>query len=562
MYKYVQSRPVSKAPSQNPDFLIAGLIPDFSDDDNWIAESPAPTRAGTTGQRNMVTESPLKINLGLHEFLTATSNQPKPLIIPLCAELPLPEVSPLDVYTSTRKGCGFLLESIDGSEKIARYSFIGIDPEVIISIGENVEVRGNEPFVAISCDPEGDNPVDKIESILSRFNYINVKAPRFFGGMVGYFAYDCVYSLFDKMKGETGGNKNPGNPDARFMLTKDCIVFDHRDRKLFIFSSPLLTYDSDLPAEYERSIAKITAIADHLAGLETGKPKTAQSRKKDRTGKPGYVSSLSQQAFEKSVERVKEHIVAGDIFQAVISRRMECEVGEDPFPIYAALREINPSPYMYYLDFGDEKVIGASPEMLVRVEKRKVTTVPIAGTRPRGENAVEDKRLAEELLLDRKERAEHTMLVDLARNDLGRICRFGSVEVGEFMGVEKFSHVQHIVSTVDGVLKDNLDCYDALKSCFPAGTVSGAPKIRAMQIIGEEEPEARGLYAGAVGWIGFDRNLEFAIAIRTVIVQGRQAYIQVGAGIVADSVPENEWKETENKAAAMLRAIERAGAPS
>jgi anthranilate synthase component 1 len=217
---------------------------------------------------------------------------------------------------------------------------------------------------------------------------------------------------------------------------------------------------------------------------------------------------------------------------------------------------------MYYLDFGDEQVIGASPEMLVRVEKRRVTTVPIAGTRPRGNDAQKDAQLAQELLEDPKERAEHTMLVDLARNDIGRVCRFGSVNVEEFMGVEKFSHVQHIVSTVNGMLRDNLDCYDAFKSCFPAGTVSGAPKIRAMQIIGEEEMQNRGLYAGAVGYIGFDRNLEFAIAIRTVIVRNGRAYVQVGAGIVADSVPENEWKETESKASAMLRAIERAGVSS
>jgi anthranilate synthase component 1 len=215
---------------------------------------------------------------------------------------------------------------------------------------------------------------------------------------------------------------------------------------------------------------------------------------------------------------------------------------------------------MYYIDFGDEKVIGASPEMLVRVERRRVTTVPIAGTRPRGKTGGEDEQLARDLLQDPKERAEHTMLVDLARNDLGRVCKFGSVEVDGFMGIEKFSHVQHIVSTVNGVLKDNLDCYDALKSCFPAGTVSGAPKIRAMQIIDHEEPRNRGIYAGAVGYIGFDKNLEFAIAIRTVIMQGNRASIQVGAGIVADSVPENEWKETENKAAAMMRAIEQAGA--
>jgi anthranilate synthase component 1 len=274
------------------------------------------------------------------------------------------------------------------------------------------------------------------------------------------------------------------------------------------------------------------------------------------------VPGISQRSFEQAVKSVKEHIVAGDIFQAVISRRLDFPVNSDPFAIYTALREINPSPYMYYLDFGDEKVIGASPEMLVRVEKRRVTTVPIAGTRPRGRTKAEEDKLAKDLLLDKKELAEHTMLVDLARNDLGRVCRFGSVTVSEFMGIEKFSHVQHIVSTVNGMLRDNLDCYDAFKSCFPAGTVSGAPKIRAMQIIDEQEPGTRGLYAGAVGYIGFDRNLDFAIAIRTIQVRKDRAYVQVGAGIVADSVPENEWKETESKAAAMVRAIEHSGACS
>ncbi len=506
----------------------------------------------------------LKINLGLNEYLTAVKDQPKPLIIPLCAELPLPDISPLDVYTGTRNGCGFLLESMEGSEKIARYSYIGIDPEFVVTIGKTVNVRGNERFTAIAKEPEGETPVDKIKSILSRFCYVNVKAPRFFGGMVGYFAYDCVYSLFEKVRDgynddlSTIGSGACKDHDASFMLTKDCIVFDHAERKLFIFSSPFLTYESDLEEEYNRSIAKIRALGDHIASLASGK-KASQALKQASGKKPKYVPSISQEAFERSVERVKEHIVTGDIFQAVISRRMECEVKNDPFTIYAALREINPSPYMYYLDFGDEQVIGASPEMLVRVEKRRVTTVPIAGTRPRGRDVCEDEHLAQELLEDPKERAEHTMLVDLARNDVGRVCRFGSVEVGEFMGIEKFSHVQHIVSTVNGMLRDNLDCYDAFKSCFPAGTVSGAPKIRAMQIIGEEETQNRGIYAGAVGYIGFDRNLEFAIAIRTVIVRNGRAYVQVGAGIVADSVPAKEWKETESKASAMLRAIEQAG---
>jgi anthranilate synthase component 1 len=510
----------------------------------------------------------LTLNLGLQEYMTAVNDQPKPLIIPLCAELPLPDISPLDLYTSTRKGCDFLLESMEGSEKIARYSYIGIDPEFVITIGNTVDIKGNEPFTAIVKDPEGKTPVDQIKSILSRFCYINVKAPRFFGGMVGYFAYDCVYSLFDKVRNgriyrpDSTGDQEYRDHAARFMLTKDCIVFDHAERKLYIFSSPFLTYDADLKFEYEQSFAKIQTLRDHIATLASDKRTREVPIQVKKNKNVDYIPSISQEAFERSVERVKEHIAAGDIFQAVISRRVDCEVKTDPFAIYAALREINPSPYMFHLDFGDEQVIGASPEMLVRVERRRVTTVPIAGTCPRGCNAHADAQLAQDLLNDPKERAEHTMLVDLARNDVGRVCRFGSVEVEEFMGVEKFSHVQHIVSTVNGVLKDNLDCYDAFKSCFPAGTLSGAPKIRAMQIIGDEEPQNRGIYGGAVGYIGFDRNLEFAIAIRTVIVRNGRAYVQVGAGIVADSVPANEWKETESKASAMLRAIERAGVSS
>ncbi|MFA5348367.1 MAG: anthranilate synthase component I [Methanoregula sp.] len=507
----------------------------------------------------------LTLNLGLQEYLTAVRDQPKPLIIPLCAELPLPDISPLDLFISIRKGYGFLLESMEGSEKIARYSYIGIDPEFVITIGDTVDIQGNEPFTAIVKNPEGETPVDQIKSILSRFGYINVKAPRFFGGMVGYFAYDCVYSLFRNVrKGHTneldsGRNSDFGNHTARFMLTKDCIVFDHAEKKLYIFSSPFLTYDSDPEFEYEQSFSKILALQDRIAILTPGYHAGPVQKQNMNKKMVDYISSISQEAFEVSVKKIQEYIAAGDIFQAVLSRRIECAVTGDPFAIYAALREINPSPYMYYIDFGDEQVIGASPEMLVRVEKRRVTTVPIAGTRPRGTDAREDAEFEQDLLADPKERAEHTMLVDLARNDLGRVCRFGSVEVEEFMGIEKFSHVQHIVSTIRGMLNDNLDCYDAFKSSFPAGTVSGAPKIRAMQIIDEEETRNRGPYAGAVGYIGFDRNLEFAIAIRTVIVRNGRAYVQVGAGIVADSIPEREWAETESKAFAMLRAIERAG---
>lgn len=502
----------------------------------------------------------LPLNLTLREFMTAVNTQPKPLIIPLCAELLLPDISPLQLYKSTRKGSGFLLESMEGSEKLARYSFIGIKPEMVISIDDAVHIQGNELFTAIAREPEGKDPVERIRSVLSRFHYMNVKAPRFFGGMVGYFAYNCVYTLFNKVReGKEPAVRKKGDvPDARFMFTKDCIVIDHVDKKLFIFSSAFLTYDTDCEEEYRNCTEKIQALADHISALGIGKMNQSDQKTATSEHTP-FVSQVSRENFEGSVDRIKEHIVAGDIFQAVLSRRIECTITNDPFAIYAALRTINPSPYMYYLDFGDEKVIGASPEMLVRVEKRRVTTVPIAGTRPRGKTTTEDEQLAQDLLNDTKELAEHTMLVDLARNDIGRVSRFGSVEVSEFMNIEKFSHVQHIVSTVSGVLKDNLDCYDAFRSCFPAGTVSGAPKIRAMQIIDDQEPLPRGLYAGAVGYIGFDRNLDFAIAIRTVIVRDETAYVQVGAGIVADSVPASEWMETENKAAAMIRAIEQSG---
>ncbi len=447
-------------------------------------------------------KQPLVLNLGLQEFLTTVKDQPKPLIIPLCAEMPLPDISPLGVYTSIRKGCGFLLESMEGSEKIARYSFIGTDPEFIITLGKTIEIEGNDPFTAIAKDPLGNTAVDQIKTILSRFCYLNVKAPRFFGGMVGYFAYDCVFSLFEKVRTSHDNMRDsirknsPGENSARFMFTKDCIVFDHAERKLYIFSSPFLTYESDPESEYNKCCSKILALRDYIAALGSDKPEGTQ-KIEDRIKKTvEYFTTVSKENFEESVRRIKDHIVEGDIFQAVLSRGIECTVNGDPFTIYAALRAINPSPYMYYIDFGDEQVIGASPEMLVRVEKRQVTTVPIAGTRPRGQNPEKDMEFARELLADPKERAEHTMLVDLARNDLGRVCRFGTVEVEEFMGIEKFSHVQHIVSTVRGMLQDNLDCYDAFKSCFPAGTVSGAPKIRAMQIIDEEESRNRGIYAG------------------------------------------------------------------
>src|SRR5512136_160664 len=493
-----------------------------------------------------------RLNLSEEEFISAVEHQPRPLVIPLSLERPLPRISPLTIYSGLPGDRGFLLESMEGSEKMARYSFLGKDPDLTVTFGEEVRVEGREPLLSIARSPEGTNAIDGLASLLRRFHFMNLKAPRYFGGMVGYLAYDVIYDLARKVK----PREKPGTglPVAQFMMARDCVVLDHVAGKMFVFSSPVLTYDSD-PGELYR------AARERILGLDR-RIRELEERGDEFFLLPGKTDPLPcrsgtpRPAFEAAVRRVREYILAGDIFQAVISRKIGCDLPGDPFRIYRALRIINPSPYMFYLDLGDLKVIGSSPEMLVRVERGRVTTVPIAGTRLRGRTPEEDERLAQELRSDEKERAEHLMLVDLARNDVGKVSRFGSVKVAESMAVARFSHVQHLVSTVHGTLSDHLTPFDALKSCFPAGTVSGAPKIRAMEIIEELEPERRGLYAGAVGYAGFDRTLEFAITIRTIVARGRRAEVQVGAGIVADSDPGREWEETESKGMALIRAIE------
>ncbi len=496
----------------------------------------------------------LTLNLGLREYLDAVEHQAKPLVIPLGAEIPLPGVSPVTIFSHLFKDRGFLLESMEGSEKIARYSYLGGDPPLTLTFGSRMHSEGIEPYASIARDPEGRHAVDQIRSLLHRFNFINLRAPRFFGGMVGYFSYDLVFALY---KGILESRKDPSPyPDAEFMLVKDCVVLDHVARRMFLFSSPLLLYDSEPETEYEASRERIYRVAERIRTLQDPENLPLHTAS---CSSPVYTSNLSREEFCHAVRRVQEYIRAGDLYQGVLSRRIDFTPEGDPFAVYRALREINPSPYLYYLNFGERKVIGASPEMLVRVERRRITTVPIAGTRPRGNNPEEEERLGRELRSDEKERAEHTMLVDLARNDVGRIAKFHSIRVKDFMTLERFSHVQHLVSTVEGTLRDDLDACDALISCFPAGTVSGAPKVRAMEIIDELEPDRRGLYAGAVGYVGFDRNLECAITIRTILFDRHRASIQVGAGIVADSVPEREFQETESKAQAMLRAVERAG---
>ncbi|MEN6609678.1 MAG: anthranilate synthase component I family protein [Methanoregulaceae archaeon] len=499
------------------------------------------------------------VNLTCDEFCAVQRSDDRPLLIPLFAELPLPGISPCDLYAAFGKAPSYILESIEGNEKIARYSCIGFSPVLSVTIGGSLICTGEEQLQTIAGQVGVSDPVQTVREILDGIAVADIPAPKFFGGFTGYFSYDLIRILHPAHFNRARNESEPETPLAEFLLVKDCIVFDHRKEKLYVIASVLFTGNSDPVAEYKKAAEiirersrMIQAASQSSSQIESGSDMT---RSHDPSKIPSHVSNMTRQEFMDAVNRVKDYISAGETFQTVISRRLECRIRCTPFEIYRALRSINPSPYLYYLDFGDHQVIGASPEMLVRVENRIITTVPIAGTRKRGKTPTEDEALARELLADEKERAEHTMLVDLARNDIGRVAEFGSVHIEGFMSVEKFSHVQHIVSVVEGKLDPKYNAFDAFSACFPAGTVSGAPKIRAMQIIDAIEPSRRGLYAGAVGYIGFDRVLEFAIAIRTLEVSGGTARVQVGAGIVADSVPASEWEETENKCRAMLAAV-------
>nr|WP_292365925.1 MULTISPECIES: anthranilate synthase component I family protein [unclassified Methanoculleus] len=491
---------------------------------------------------------------GYEEAVAAADAAGRPLVVPVYREIPLPGPSPADLYASLREGPGFLLESLEGSEKTARYSFICTAPAAIVAVAGDgtLTVSGDQRIREIAAGIEAADPLDAVRSFMNRFRVASSRLERFSGGLAGYFSYDLVSSLYPMSRVETAEDRE--EPVARFMLARDCLALDHRRERLAVVENLLLVDGADAEEEYYRGRAAVDGKIARIRDLSPARPGEPAP-----SGAPA--SSCTLQEFSGAVMRIKEHIAAGDIFQAVLSRRLTCRIEGDPFGVYRRLRARNPSPYMYYLDFGDCQVAGSSPEMLVRVEDDRVTAVPIAGTRPRGRTPAEDDLLAAELLADEKERAEHIMLVDLARNDVGAVSAFGSVSVEGFMTVEKFSHVQHIVSTVSGMLREGCDRFDALRSCFPAGTVSGAPKVRAMQIIGETEGLRRGIYAGAVGYIGFTGTMDLAIAIRTVIVENGVASVQVGAGIVADSDPGREWIETENKGRAMLAALGAEPAP-
>ena len=475
-------------------------------------------------------------------------------LIPVYREIIADVDTPVSAFMKLRQaGVGenaFLLESVVGSENIARYSYLACDPLEIIStkgrrvtLGENGSTRETEL-------EEGQDPLDLVRETLERYTFVPVDGgDRFYGGAVGYLGYDVV-RFFEDLPDEKPDDLNL--PDAQFMITDTIIVFDHVARRLRVVANAHVTGD---PQEaYWDAIARIdrlvAALRQPLAYPNGDVRPTAHVPADPRALR----STMTREQHREAVLRAKEYILAGDVIQAVISHRMSAELDVDPFDLYRGLRAINPSPYMYYLSFGDCKIIGASPELLVREEDGQVVTRPIAGTRRRGKTEEEDRALEEELLADEKERAEHIMLVDLHRNDIGRVCEPGTVQVDELMQVERYSHVMHIVSNVVGKLREDKDQYDVLRAVFPAGTVSGAPKIRAMEIIEELEPVHRGPYAGVVGYFSFSGNMDTCITLRTIVAKGRTCYFQAGGGIVADSDPDAEYEETLMKAGAMLDA--------
>ncbi|RUA16599.1 MAG: anthranilate synthase component I [Clostridia bacterium] len=471
-------------------------------------------------------------------------------LIPIYRVLPADLETPVSVYLKLRQKdkASFLLESVEKGDQLGRYSFIGVDPPVSLTLsGKQVTVRSTGGAVLETLQRE--NPLAALSEILHRRQPISTPdLPAFTGGAVGYWGYDVVRH-FERLPHTA--HDDLALPDALFLLADNLVIFDHVKHRLIVLANARL--DGDITAAYADAVARIESIVGQLARPLTPPPLP------DVSNDDGWQSNKTKEAYEAMVRRAKAYIVAGDIFQVVLSQRLSKRTQADPFAIYRALRMTNPSPYMFFLDLPDDlRLIGASPEMHVRLEHGVAQVHPIAGTRWRGATPEEDARLAEDLLADPKERAEHIMLVDLARNDLGRVCRYGSIKVPMMMSVERFSHVMHIVSDVTGELNDDLDAFDLLRATFPAGTVSGAPKVRAMEIIEELEGVRRGPYAGAVGYIGYDGAMDACIAIRTIVMQGDMCHVQAGAGIVADSDPAYEYNETHNKARALAVAVERA----
>ncbi len=464
----------------------------------------------------------------------------------LAADLETPVSAYLKLAAKSRYS--FLLESVEGGEKIARYTFLGADPFLL------VEARGNR--VTLGQDGKTKrrrgNVFEILREITQEFQPAGAEGlPPFSAGAVGYAGYDLVRLIEPRVPAFRKDDLK--TPDAVFMFFETLLAFDHVKHQIHVVANVRCDeWKGKLRKGYDDACRRIAKVERALA-------RPLRAPQTDASAKPLEVeSNIGQKRFCQAVEKAKEYIVAGDIFQVVLSQRLDMKPGVEPFQIYRALRTVNPSPYLFYLHLDDTVVLGSSPEMLVKVEGQRVEYRPIAGTRPRGQTEEEDDALAKDLLADEKELAEHVMLVDLGRNDVGRVCEYSSVHVPQFKIVERYSHVMHIVSSVLGKLRPDQDAFDTLAACFPAGTVSGAPKVRAMEIIAELEPTRRGIYSGSVMYLDFSGNLDSCIAIRTLMVRKGKAYLQVGAGIVADSVPEREWDETMNKARALLKAVETA----
>jgi len=470
-------------------------------------------------------------------------------VVPVWKSLTADLETPVSAYLklARERKFSFLLESVEGGERIGRYTYLGANPFLRISI------RGDQIEVA-----EGDRVTHKtgrifetLREVAGRYKSVHPQGlPPFIAGAVGYLGFDIVREVEPRVPPFREDDVDA--PDDVFLFFTSMLVFDHVRHEILAVSNVRTDDVEDLREGYDAAVAE---IEDMERRLERSAQLPPSSRAK---GPVEAKSNVGQAYYCGAVEKGKEYILAGDVFQVVLSHRLTLEPEVHPFQIYRALRTVNPSPYLFYLDLDDQQIVGSSPEILVKVEGREVWYRPIAGTRPRGKDEAEDKALAEDLLADEKEVAEHVMLVDLGRNDIGRVCEFGSVRVPEFKVIEHYSHVMHIVSGVRGRLREDKDAFDALQACFPAGTVTGAPKVRAMEIITELEPNSRGLYSGSVLYLDFSGNLNSCIAIRMMTVHGTNAYVQCGAGIVADSVPENEWQESLNKANALIQAVEKA----
>ncbi len=474
-------------------------------------------------------------------------------LIPVWKEILADFDTPVSAFKKIETGdYSFLLESVEGGEKWGRYSFLGTEPSVIFrSKGSKIEITENGKTQTL----EGD-PIDELRRLHSRYRPVAEPGlPRFHGGAVGYFSYDIVRFVEDLP--ELGVDELK-LWDSLFMITDTVLVFDNINHKIKIIYNAHVEDPKSSRDCYESAVNKIEEIHEKLKKPLSFENGNKNSNIKNENSEPELESNFKPEDYKEAVRKTKEYIKAGDIIQAVISQRWKTKLDVDPFDLYRALRVLNPSPYMFYFKTDSETLVGSSPEVMVRVEDGEVLSRPIAGTRPRGGTEKEDLELEEELLADPKERAEHIMLVDLARNDLGRVSESGSVHVDELMIIERYSHVMHIVSNVTSKLTPGKDAFDVVKATFPAGTLSGAPKVRAMEIIEETEPERRGAYGGAVGYFGFSGNMDACITIRTFVIKDGEIYIQAGAGIVADSDPDREFEETVNKVKALVRAVEAA----